>query len=134
VGTTDDISTLTSLLCRHNQVVRQLSGNNHEQKIAGTKEIKNNNYNKNKARKIYDEVSKGERELKWQTVKKNLDIGEVSAISTSFLIAITYKIEQQSNSRNVRYRSKFGLITASEPCSEVQLKGILLFLNIKLLL
>lgn len=40
MGTTDDISTLTSLLCRHNQVVRQLSGNNHEQKIAGTKEIK----------------------------------------------------------------------------------------------
>lgn len=67
-------------------------------------------------------------------MKKNLEIGEVSAISTSFLIAITYKIEQQSNSRNVRYRSKFGLITASEPCSEVQLKGILLFLNIKLLL
>lgn len=67
-------------------------------------------------------------------MKKNLEISEVSAISTSLLTAIMYKIEQQSKSRNVRYRSKFGLITANELCSEVQLKGILLLLNIKLFL
>lgn len=40
-------------------IVIQLSGNNHEQKIAGTKEIKNNN--NNKARNIYDKVTKGGR-------------------------------------------------------------------------
>lgn len=67
-------------------------------------------------------------------MKKNLEIGAVSANSTSFLTALMFKIEQQSNSRNVRYRSKFGLITANELRSEVQLKGILLLLNIKLFL
>lgn len=67
-------------------------------------------------------------------MKKNLEIGAASANSTSFLTALMFKIEQQSNSRNVRYRSKFGLITANELRSEVQLKGILLLLNIKLFL
>lgn len=49
-------------------------------------------------------------------------------------MAIIYKNKQEDNSRNVMYRRKFGPKIANELCNGLQLRGILLPLNIKLFL
>lgn len=55
---------------------------------------------------------------------------EVSYNLIFLKMAIIYKNKQEGNSRNVMNRSKFGPKIANELCNEVQLRGILLPLNI----